>query len=197
VNSRSWFFWADSGKQYKLGLMHGPNSGHVLVYCNKKILLIDFKVLQSKKYTFFIEDDLCELKIDRIDNSFEYNFILNKQIDTPKNVANRKTQKQNFISNTIFLSLFIIMIFGAVYFLTSNHQQLKSQLDTSGIERKAKVFIDPGDKKARYYYVFNANRYDGSIKLESTTIPLEDGGEATVLLLPHHPEINKLIRSEK
>ena len=74
--------------------MHGAESGHLMVYCNTNIVLIDFEILQSKTYSFFIEDELCELSIERKDDQFFYGFEINKKADTPLNRQRRKIEKQ-------------------------------------------------------------------------------------------------------
>ena len=60
-----WTYLGDSGQQYKVGLYHGENSGHLLLYVNSSPVLIDFSVSDSKKYSLFIGDELCDLVLEQ------------------------------------------------------------------------------------------------------------------------------------
>ncbi len=48
----TWTYVDDDGYSHKVGLFHGDNSGHLLVYCNTRIVVIDFGVMASKNYSF-------------------------------------------------------------------------------------------------------------------------------------------------
>lgn len=54
-----------SGEEYSLGLYHGEETGHLMVYLNESILIIDFKILNDKTYHFYIGHELMELKISK------------------------------------------------------------------------------------------------------------------------------------
>ena len=58
MSQMSWTYIADDGARYDVGLFHGDSTGHLLVYCNARIVVIDFSVLASKNYSFFINDEL-------------------------------------------------------------------------------------------------------------------------------------------
>lgn len=80
-----WRFTNDFGQPYLIGLFHGDKDGHLVVHCNSRVVLIDFNVQDSKAYSFFIEEELCELKLDRQDEGFSYSCQINMDADTPKN----------------------------------------------------------------------------------------------------------------
>ncbi len=52
----TWTYVDDDGYSHNVGLFHGDNSGHLVVYCNSRIVVIDLKVLTSKNYSFFIDE---------------------------------------------------------------------------------------------------------------------------------------------
>lgn len=90
-----WTYIDDFGRRHNVGLYHGMRSGHLLVYCNKRILLIDFNVRNSKTYTFYINDELCDLSIERKNNKFAYGFEIDKKTETPKNLLRRKIERSD------------------------------------------------------------------------------------------------------
>ena len=52
--------------------------------------MLDFRVLKSKEYSFFIDDELCELTIEKKGDHFFYSFEFNRKADTPLNRAIKK-----------------------------------------------------------------------------------------------------------
>ena len=116
MNKRSWFLYGDNGKQYRIGMLHGPKSGHLLVYYNNRILIIDFKILDSKTYSFVIDDELVELSISRQPKRFEYAFKINEDVETPKNIQRRLRKKKNKIGAIIFGVFGIGGIIGLILF---------------------------------------------------------------------------------
>ncbi len=78
LGQAKWIFVDDHGKKNHVGLYHGTKTGHVLIYCNARVMIIDFNIRQSKTYSFFIEDELCEIKMRRDKDAFEYFFEINK-----------------------------------------------------------------------------------------------------------------------
>jgi hypothetical protein len=60
-----WSFISHSGKQYLVGVFHGAKTGHLLIYINSKIVQIDFKVYEDALYSFFIDEELCEVSVKR------------------------------------------------------------------------------------------------------------------------------------
>jgi hypothetical protein len=59
----SWIYKARDGKDYNVGLYHGDNSNHVVLYSQSNIIKIDFNVFDAKSYSFYLGDDLMNLDI--------------------------------------------------------------------------------------------------------------------------------------
>lgn len=92
----NWVFLDDFGGRHKVGLYHGDRTGHVMIHCNLKVVQIDFSVKDTKMYSFFIEDELCEVILEkRKDGSFAYEFRVNKRVDTPRNRIRRVEEGKN------------------------------------------------------------------------------------------------------
>ncbi len=92
----NWVYLDDRGGQHRVGLFHGDRTGHLLIHCNMKVVQIDFSVLETKTYSFFIEDELCEVLAEKMKNGrFGYEFRVNKTIDTPRNRIRRVDNRRN------------------------------------------------------------------------------------------------------
>jgi hypothetical protein len=109
-----WRFTNELGQPYLIGLFHGDKDGHLVVHCNSRVVLIDFNVQQSKAYSFFIEEELCELKLDRQDAGFTYSCRINVDADTPKNRWRKSAEQTEKIFTRrawwIFGSIFVFLI---------------------------------------------------------------------------------------
>lgn len=68
----SWTFYEPSQGTQTVGLYHGDQSGHLVVYLNQEIVLIDFMVHQSKSYSFMVNENLLELKLNESNGKFLY-----------------------------------------------------------------------------------------------------------------------------
>ena len=60
------------------------------MYCNARIVVIDFSVQTTRNYSFFINDELCDLEIEEKDGKFSYGFKVDQVTDTPRNRGRRK-----------------------------------------------------------------------------------------------------------
>jgi len=90
----NWVFLDAFGGRHRVGLYHGDRTGHVMIQCNLRIIQIDFSVKDTKMYSFFIEDDLCEIILEKKDGVFGYAFRVNKTVDTPLNRIRRTRDGQ-------------------------------------------------------------------------------------------------------
>lgn len=110
MSQMTWTYIADDGAHYKVGLFHGDNTGHLLVYCNARIVVIDFGVLASKNYSFFINDELCDLVIEEKDGKFLYGFKVDEITDTARNRGRRKMLRTEVRQSLLIGFLFILII---------------------------------------------------------------------------------------
>ena len=71
----TWFYTFPNGKKYEIGIFHSLD-GHVVIYCQGEIMVIDFNVKDDKEYSFFIENKLVKIHLERNpDNSFSYQLV--------------------------------------------------------------------------------------------------------------------------
>ena len=206
MNRFNWKYLDSQSNQHSVGLMHGPESGHLLVYCNTKIVLIDFKVLKDAQYSFFINDELCELSIERRGQQFLYGFEINKKADTPLNRARRKKNKKDLIKSLAFMGgLFLLVSIFIMGLFSWNEYQMQSSINEkiifSGHETKAKVLLasESDGEELSYFFTVNGKAYTDRISPKSgddhildNGMPLETGDEFVVKYLPYNPRLNTI-----
>lgn len=205
MNRFNWTYLDDRGSQHQVGLMHGPESGHLLVYCNSKIVLIDFRVLTDAEYSFFINEELCELSIEKRGKQFLYGFEINRKADTPLNRERKKRNKKDLVKSLVFLGGLMLVvtafISGLMYFNDQKAEQsIDQQLVFSGLETKAKVLLasETDDNSLSYFFTVNGKAYQDKILQNNESIvlkngmPLEMGDEFVVKYLPYNPKKNQI-----
>ncbi len=204
MNQLNWTYLGDNGRNYNVGVYHGAQSGHLLVYCNNKIVLIDFSVLDDATYSFFIEDQLCELEIERQDGKFLYGFHINKTADTPRNRIRKKKEKKHLYQSLGFLAVLLLMVaglyIGVNYWRSNvNEKGITTLLQEFGQETQAKILIasENEDHSVSYYFVANGKGYTVTSKpaggpLYQNGMPLENGDEFVVRYLPENPNMCKI-----
>lgn len=115
-----WVLLDYQDRPHRIGLYHGDQTGHVLIHCEMRIIKIDFSVLESKTYTFFIEEELCEVRIYKEKKGFSYEFHVNKKTDTPLNRERRRVKRidrrQGLLWVTVFLVTLGITAGGLIYY---------------------------------------------------------------------------------
>ena len=109
-----WVFLDDFNRRYDVGIYHGDSSGNVVIHCNGNIILIDFGVLVTKKYSFFLNENLCEIEMEKEDQNFFYTFEVNEKADTPLNRArkiyNRKIRNKLILYGILYFATLISII---------------------------------------------------------------------------------------
>ncbi len=190
-----WNHLDQRGKIHKVGLLHGANTGHVLIHVNGKITSIDFKVLETKQYSLFIDEELIELNIIRHDDYFEYTMEINEEVKTPLNAARKKERKKMGIQTLIFLAALLITIVIATIILfrsdwyNSKDNVAKAELEKRGLFTKAKIFTS-GQQKYTYSYVVDQEVF--KVHSANKQYPIQDGDEYMVKYLPNSPRISEL-----
>lgn len=182
--------------------MHSPKSGHLLVYCNSKIILIDFHILENKSYSLFIDEQLCEILIEKHGEDYQYGFEINTKADTPLNRARKKMEKKHLMQSLLFAGGLILMV--ALFSFGMNKWNnikdkavLGDRLTRAGLETKARILEtqEGQDRRVSYFFLVDGKAYtikkdfpdDKPIILE-TGMPLEAGDEFVVRYMPTNPK---------
>jgi hypothetical protein len=117
MSQMTWTYIGDDGSRYKVGLFHGDNTGHLLVYCNARVVVIDFNVQSSRNYSFFINDELCDLAVEEKEGKFLYGFKVDKITNTPRNLGRRKLIRSEVKQSLWIGIIFILVIILVAYFV--------------------------------------------------------------------------------
>ncbi len=108
---RNWTYSNTFGQQFNIGLYHGTKSGHVIVYCNRSIILIDFSISKTKKYSFFIGEEFIELDLQRKESTkedFNYSLKINEELTTSQNkIRKERNRKNNLLAAFLGVAFFL------------------------------------------------------------------------------------------
>ena len=109
VGQLRWTYLDDAGQHYNVGIYHGDNTGHIMLYVNSNIVLIDFSVKESKHYSLYLGEELCDVIVEKKNGNFAYGLKPNMDVDTS---LNRKRRKENIKNNlkTAFLGFLLIVL---------------------------------------------------------------------------------------
>ena len=110
MSQYSWTYLGDSGRKFKISLYHGMRTGHLLVHCNGKVLIIDFKVRQSKRYTIMVDDEMLDLVLSRTGDEITYTLEVNNRKGSPGWERDRKDKRRNIKYGLIFLFVIIAIV---------------------------------------------------------------------------------------
>ena len=110
MSQMRWTYVDDYLRKYHVGLYHGDRSGHLMIHCNARVLVIDFNVLDSRKYTFYINDELFDVHIERNNNRFAYSLEIDERTETPRNLRRRKRNRADLIRTISVAAGFIVFL---------------------------------------------------------------------------------------
>lgn len=172
-----------------------------MVYLNSKVIIIDFQVLETKTYSFFIEEELCEIEVERTDDRFAYGFKINQDVDTPLN-RKRKAQEKSDMRKTYWLAagFFTIILIGSLIFAHAYRQKKKRLAESlSTASRAVAVQVvqqrqDSVDLKFQLEFQGLTRDYVRSVPREAITtpFPLETGDEFNLRFSLYKPSMNQL-----
>ena len=145
VNQFQWTFLDNKRQRHTLGIAHSPTSGHLVVHCDHRVVIIEFSVLEAKEFSFFVEDELCRLNVlgDR-DAGFTYNFAIDTDADTEVNRvrnADRKRDARRNVVRSVLLFLAPVVIIGglSLWGYTSHLARLPEDLLVIGARAQAEL----------------------------------------------------------
>ncbi|MEO6759851.1 MAG: hypothetical protein ABIO24_10395 [Saprospiraceae bacterium] len=216
-----WVLLDSHGGRHKVGLYHGDNTGHLMIHCNLRVVQVDFSVRESRTYSFFIEDELCELSLQKEpDGRFSYAFEMNKTVDTPRNRDRKADQERTNRQVWMFVGGFVLLLAIAVGSLTwFGRQQRRKELTSTSLfskvseENAQRLSLEGKVTSAQLYLVFeglqrkvfygfttaDSARISGKFSVADTGIillpngfPLHDHDAFELRYLPADPEVHRL-----
>ncbi len=148
MNQFQWTFLDNKQQRHTLGIAHSAKSGHLVVHCDHRVVLIDFGVLEERTFSFFVEEELCKLKVKGSkEDGFTYDFNIDTEIDTETNrVRNKKKRSERFKSGTrlaVLLGGVLAIVLGVAWWgHSSRMERLPYSLRLDGIQATAQFLKD-------------------------------------------------------
>lgn len=214
MSQLTWTIVSQSGKLFKVGMYHGEKSGHLLVHCNLKVMLVDFNVLETRSYSFFIEDEFCELTVEKAEGQFRYGLELNTKIDTPLNRArNSKNKRHLWQSVFFFLVLFGVAAVVALFVPDFQKNRMAKSQEKWLAESRKTTFgkitdIDSVGKKVSYTFIADNKpgnftiSFDELAKDSKLYLPISSGDDVGIVyaihnISLHHFDQNQIPEKQK
>lgn len=196
-----WTVTGNRGKNFNVGLYHGSSSGHVLVHCNRRIVLIDFNVRETKTYSFFLDDELCELTIERAGDQFLYGLQINREADTPLNRVRRRLEKKHLFQTLAFFSFFAVVVIAFAVGFSRYHSQRSGPsshelLASRGSMTTARVWQEEplGSWMVSFVSGGQARTFrSDSNWLSACPVPVVSGDEFLLRYLPGNPAVHTVV----
>lgn len=173
INRVNWTYVSRQGNSL-VEIKHFLESGNLAIFCGKQIILTDFGVFGDAEYSFFIEEELCRIRIKKVDSGeLSYKFDIVEDIDTPLNRFRKKRSRQ-YLFQSIFAILGIaLLIIGLVVGgYTLNRYRLAKDLRENGIVKAIKVKVKSHVHEGRFYNAFYAFQYSNRNYVEHFKLPL-------------------------
>lgn len=123
MNQFHWTYWDHFGRQHVVGILHGIKSGHLVIHLNSRILIIDFNVLKSKKYSFLINEEICELQIKEGDSGFKYDLGVNEEQAAERKALKRKENRQFLYQQIGAVAVTALFLFSIALFVFINYSK--------------------------------------------------------------------------
>jgi hypothetical protein len=217
----NWVYLDDQGGRHRVGIYHGDRTGHLMIHANMRVVQVDFSVLNSKTYSFFIEDELCEVIVEKMKNGhFGYEFRVNKTVDTPRNrirrIDNKRTNRQLTWFVVGVVAVIALVFFGLLWYGKGQddkrvastaiaHNITKSNIKQLAAEgRTSSVFLrlesHEGNNTCQYYFkTADSTVIRGNFPVAATTpvilqngFPLHPDDAFEVIYLPSDPQVHRI-----
>ena len=203
MNHYSWIYVGDAGHSQKVGLYHSNKSGHLLIYVGRKVMTIDFRVFESKKYTFFIEDELVRVCLERKGDEMYYTFEIDKTADTPRNRARRIVERKYLKQFLVALGIFVALVLFAALVLPSFSEKsdlsrAEELLIKEGRESVARISNNypEGSPTLQYQFIRENDIITGTVSKDDlaqlSPMPVIGGDEFVVVYVPSKPDIHSV-----
>lgn len=117
MSQMTWTYFPDRGGSHRIGLFHGDVDRHLLIYCDDQILIIDFHVRSTRRYSFFIDDEWLEIIVEETNGGFAYGLVPNRRADTPGNRDRRRAERREYVRLALLALLVAGVISAAIFFV--------------------------------------------------------------------------------
>jgi len=169
-----------------------------MAYVDQKVIIVDFNIRDSKNYSFFINDELCEIKLERKKDQMHYHFEINQEADTPRNRARKKVERKYLKQAVIFVSALLIALVSVVIYFNSTLKTQKATVQLLQNPKEAigrvKIKEEKGQKSISYFFVADSRSFNAKteIPLNFKGMPIENDDEFLVEYSEKNPTVNKI-----
>ncbi|NBC08349.1 MAG: hypothetical protein GVY26_14240 [Bacteroidetes bacterium] len=204
----TWTYVSDSGKRYVVGLFHSLREGHLMVYCNQKVVLIDFKVFDTRTYPLFLEDELFKVIVERQGNRFSYGFEIDKKADTPRNKWRRTTEKKHWRQTLLFVAALVVLVAAFTFFFQKfqkpggpSADEIAELFEYHSTQTEGEVdLLYEADGRPLLRYTFEAlgKQQSGQLELPDSKVvaetgwPVQKGDRFQVRYVSDNPRLSQL-----
>ncbi|MBK7410284.1 MAG: hypothetical protein IPL49_07555 [Saprospirales bacterium] len=206
MSQYTWTYVGGGGKNFRVTLFHGKNTGHVLLLLNTQVLQIDFNVRESKTYSFFIEDEFCEVHLELRGEEMYYFFEINKTVNTPRNKARKQLERKHLGQALAFFGVLILVATVAAFGLRTYNKKLEMTRLNEKIYSDSTVGWVQIDslhpETVRYQYVagnspFTSSFFEDPARGNTLPVfPLQSGDEFAVRYNPRRPDLSRIYFSQ-
>lgn len=118
MKQSNWEYFDESSRRYLIGLLHGQESGHVVILVNGKITFIDFKVFEPKIFRILIQNVPIQIIIEKEKEKYSYDLKVDLDSPTPDNIARKANKKKHKLQTLIFIGVFVHLIAVLVWYFS-------------------------------------------------------------------------------
>ncbi len=118
MKQTNWEYFDEKLKRHLIGLLHGQDTGHVVIHVNGKVTFIDFKVHAAKTYRILINNIPIQIVINKEDENYNYELVIDKDTPTPTNIARKAKNKRHRWQTIAFIAAFILIIALLTYYFS-------------------------------------------------------------------------------
>lgn len=109
----NWTYYSLTGLPYLIEMYHGDDSGHLILFINGDIILIDFNQTVSKTYSFLVENQVLEFKISEEEKGFKYEVI-------PQLPQQHKSEEKIFTKHFWIPLIMLIIALNLLYLIMNS-----------------------------------------------------------------------------
>ncbi len=219
MHQESWIYRGKL-KKHLVQLSHDFSEGRLLLSLDGFQLVEDqFDIEEGKKkFNFFIDGELCEIKISKKDKKYVYQFIPHVYSTSKVGKTRKKAAKRELISVNMGIALVSIGLLITVLYFSLFSNRAAPSLSLGGITTTATITEINANKKntiqketgetkilngnIRYEFEVNEEVYYGDsylykkiqhYYLAQTGLPIQTGDQFLVLYDPYNPNVNKIL----
>lgn len=164
MNSVSWNYIGANNVISVVRVRHYvERGGHLLISHNENLVLYDFDVVTDAEYTFFIDDELCKVRLKRNGNYFQYYFEVDETTKTPLNILRRAENRKNILQTAAIFAISLCVIAIAVASVKAYFKYSRSQyLFKNGVNTLTTISVYPKQTlNVRYQFEYGGNNVVG------------------------------------